>query len=145
MVGTQTSENAVKKAFSKRKLFFIVRQIPARALTIFVAMILASCDEGTQVGRPDALVAGFKQLDGKVHAVADKSLFHTMEMVIQAQDPFRSPEPDATEPWFTLDDGDRIRVISVDEEDAIAQVEIVTGVHSGLTCWISLDCVITDD
>ncbi len=120
--------------------------MPHRLLfSALITILLASCDEDIQVISPEGYVAGSTELDGTVHAVPDKSLYRTMEAAVQTRDPSTLVFPDETEPWFTLAGGDRIRLLEVDEDEAIAEVEVLSGLHTGITCWISVDCVVLDD
>lgn len=114
-------------------------------LPVLITILLASCDEDIQVISPEGYVTGSTELDGTVHAVPDKSLYRTMKAAVQTRDPSTLVFPDETGPWFTLAGGDRIRLIEVDEDEAIAQVEVLSGLHTGITCWISVDCVVLDD
>ena len=109
-----------------------------------IAILLASCDEDIEVGSPEGHVAGFTQSDGTVHATPDKSLYRIMEAAVRTRDPLALMYPDESEPWFILDGGDRVRLLEVDDDKAIAQVEVLTGLHMGITCWISIDCVVLD-
>jgi|GEM_PF-2664235 len=110
-----------------------------------IAGLLVSCDEAFDVSvEPGGYVAGSGELDGRINAVTDKSLYPAMEIAVKSRD-FSTPAfLYDDEPWFVLSDGDRIRLLEVDEDEKIARVEVLTGFLVGATCWVSLDCVNLD-
>ena len=111
-------------------------------IPLLIAAFLVSCDDGPGVSVwGEGYVAGFTELDGRVHAVTDKSFYPAMEIAVRNGDFSTLGYPYEDEPWFVLADGDRIGILEVDEDEAIAHVEVFSGFHAGTTCWVSLDCV----
>lgn len=107
-----------------------------------ISALCVSCDEGPEVSvGPKGYVAGSAELDGRVNVVTDKSLYREMEAAVMSGDVFRLGFLYDGEPWFVLGDGDRIRLLEVDEGERIACVDVLSGSHAGATCWVSVDCV----
>jgi hypothetical protein len=108
-----------------------------------IAALLVSCDDatvsGSRVGQ-EGYVSGPAEIGGIVTAVADKSLYYTMETAVESGD-VPTPGSFYDEPWFALASGDRTRLLEVDVDQGIGRVEVLTGLCAGRTGWVSLLCV----
>ena len=114
---------------------------PHSLVPTLIAALLVSCDDatgliGSRVGQ-DGYVSGPMEIGGIVPAVADKSLYYTMEAAVETGDvPTLGVFYDA--PWFALASGDRARLLEVDADQGIGRVEVITGLCAGRTGWVSL-------
>lgn len=117
---------------------------PRTLVPALIAALLVSCDDATDVTESrvgqEGYVSGPMEIGGIVTAVADKSLYYTMETAVESGDvPTLGSFYD--EPWFALASGDRTRLLEVDVDQGIGRVEVITGLCAGRTGWVSLFCV----